>query len=128
MPDELLHELHFRHTHVLDRVCRQKSILNIQEWSLGFLGSTASNESEVTGFLRIAGENNTPAAIGNAVHVIMAGMHVKRVRCEGAGANMEYNRKPFPGDRIKDFLHQDQSLPRREVGHASARQRIAFAG
>ena len=123
MPNELLHELHLRHTHVLDGVRRQKSILNVQKRGLGFLGSAPGYKSEVTGFLRVAGEKNSPAAIGNAVHVIMAGMHVKRLRCEGAGADMEYNRKALPGNRIEDFLHQDQSLSRSEVGNASARYR-----
>src|SRR5256886_17619275 len=86
MPNELFHEFDFGQAYVFDRVCREKSVLHIQERSFGFLGSAPGNQSEITSLLCIPSEKSAPAAIGDAIHVVVPCMHIQRVRREGASA------------------------------------------
>jgi hypothetical protein len=41
---------------------------------------------------------------------------------------MKDNREAFSGDRIENFLHEDEALPRSEVGDTAARNGKPFAG
>ena len=76
-PDKLLHQFEFRQADVFYRVCGEKSVLDIQKRSLGFLGSAPGNQSKITGLLRVPRQKHPPAAIGYAVHVIVSGMHIQ---------------------------------------------------
>ena len=77
--------------------------------------------------MRVAGVEDAPAAIGHALYVIMTGMDVEPLRCEGARADVENHRQALAGNHIEDLFHQDEALTGREVGHASAGNGKTFA-
>ena len=111
-------------------MCREKAVLNIQEWSLGLFRGSAGDQGEVTGFLRIARKQDAPAAIGNAVNVVVARVNVQRLGCQRTSSDMEDDRETFARNRIKNFLHQDEALARSEISHSASghRKTLARAG
>src|SRR5262245_7823448 len=100
MTVKLLHQFRLWQPDILDCVCCEKSVLNIKEGRLGLFGSAAGNQREVAGFLRVASKKGAPSAIGNAVHVVMPGVHIQGVRRYCAGPDVEHDWQTFARDRI----------------------------
>ena len=125
---EELHQLKFGQAHVLDGVGGEEAVLNVEEGSLGFLGHAAADEGEISGLLGVAGVEHTPAAIGNADDVVMAGVDVEGLRGESARADVEDNGQAFAGDGVEDLFHKDEALAGGEIGNPAAGDSKAFAG
>ena len=60
--------------------------------------------------------------------VVVAAMCVEAVAGYRQSADVKDDGQPLAGDDIEHLLHQDQPLPRCEVGHTPASQRKAFGG
>ena len=126
--DELLHEFGFVEHDVFDGVRRQEAVLDVHEGRLGVFGGTPGDEGKVACLLCIPAEKDSPSAIRHTIDIVMAGVDVQGMRCDGPGADMKDNRKPFSSYCIEDFLHQNQSLPGREVRDAAAGDGETLAG
>ena len=74
MTDKLFHQFRFRKSYVFDRVCGEESVLNIKEWSFCFFCGAAGDQSKITGFLSVAGEQCAPSTVRYTIHVIVTGM------------------------------------------------------
>ena len=118
--DEFFHQVVFDQPHRLDRMRSEEAVLNVEEWRLRRLGHAAGNEAEVTGFLGVAGEEHSPAAVGHAHHVVVTGMHVQALARERPRPNVHHDRQALAADRVEHFLHEHEALPRGEVGDAAA--------
>jgi hypothetical protein len=118
--DELFHEFEFGQPSALDGVRREEAVLAVEERRLAGLGGAASDEAQVARLLGIAGEEDAPADVGDAHHVVVPGVNVEALARERPGADVEHRRQALAGDRVKDLLHQDEALARSEVGHPAA--------
>ncbi len=124
--DVFLHQFRFGQQHIFDGVRGQEAILHIEEGRLAILGRAAADERQVARALRVARHHHAPARVRHAHDVVVAGVHVEAVAGQRARADVEDDRQPLAGDDVEHLLHQDQPLPRGEVGHAAAGQRKAF--
>ncbi len=113
---------------VLDRVGRQEAVLGHEPRRLAVLGDAPGDGGEVCRFLAVAGEEHAPAAVGDAHHVVVAGVDVQALAGQRAGTDVEDGGQTLAGDDVQDFLHQDEALSGGEVGHPAAREGEAFGG
>ncbi len=126
--DEAAQEVVFGQQDVLDRVRRQEPVLGHEPGRLAVLGDAAGDGGQVRGFLAVAGEEHAPAAVGDAHHVVVAGVDVQALAGQGASPDVEDDRQALAGDDVQDFLHQDEALSGGEVRDPAARQGEAFGG
>ena len=125
--DVFLHEFELGQTHRLDGVRRQEAVLHVEERRLARLGGAAADQAEVARFLRVTAKQHAPAAVGYRRNVIVPGMNVQPLARQRAGADVHQYGQTLTSNRVEHFLHQDQTLPRREVGDAPAGDGEAFA-
>ena len=95
--DELAQQLVLGQAHVLERVGREEPVLGDDERRLGGLGHAPRDRGQVGGLLRVAGEEDAPAAVGDGHHVVVAGVDVERLAREGARADVEDHRQALAG-------------------------------
>ena len=74
--DVFLHKFRLGQADRFDRVRGKEAVLHIEERRLRRLGGSARDQAKVAGFLCIAAEDHSPAAIGHAHQIIVAGVHV----------------------------------------------------
>ena len=58
----------------------------------------------------------------------MTRMDVESLRSQGPCADVENDGQTLAGDHVEDFLHEDESLARGEVGHPASSDGEAFTG
>ena len=87
--DELAQQLVLGEAHVLERVRRQEAVLDDEERGLGRLGDAPRDGRQVGGLLRVAREEHPPARVGDAHHVVVAGVDVEGLAGQRAGADVE---------------------------------------
>jgi hypothetical protein len=114
--------------HVLERVCRQEAVLDHEERRLGRLSHAAGDDRQVGGLLRVAGEQDPPARVGDGHHVVVAGVDVERLARQCSGAHVEDDGEPLAADDVQDLLHQNEALAGREVRDAPTGERGALGG
>ena len=98
---------------------REKAVLNVKERRVRRLGRPATNQAQIARLLGVAAKQHSPADVGNAHQVVVAGMDIQRVASQCPRSDVHHHRQPLPRNRVQHFLHQDQSLARREIGHAA---------
>jgi len=126
--DKLFHKFQFRQAQAFDRVRGEETILNIEERCLRFFGDAPRHQRQIGRLLNVACEQHAPATIGHPHHVVVTGMNVQALRSERPRADVKNHRQALAGDDVKNFLHQDQALPRSEVRHPPACQGKSFTG
>src|ERR1035437_4670546 len=73
---EALEELILGQVDVLDRMGSEKTVLAHEPRRLAVFGDTSGDGGQVCRFLAVAGEEDAPAAVGDAHHVVVTGMDV----------------------------------------------------
>ena len=126
--DELAQELVLGQADVLDGVRREEAVLADEERRLGRLGDAAGDGGQVGRLLGVAGEEDAPAGVGHAHHVVVAGVDVERLAGQGPGTDVEDDGQPLAGDDVQDLLHEDEALAGREVGDPTAGEGEALGG
>ena len=88
------------------------------------LGDAAHDQRLIGGLLRVLAEDDDPARVERAVHVVMTAVHVERVLGERARADLEDHRRTLAGRVVILLDAVDDALPRRVVDDALAAHRV----
>ena len=107
---------------------RQEPVLDDEERRVRGFGDAPGDRREVGGLLGVAGKEDAPARVGDAHHVVVAGVDVERLAGERPGPHVEDDRQSLAAQDVEDLLHEDEALPGGEVRHPPARKGHALGG
>ena len=93
----------------------EESVLHVHSRSQAEFGHAPQNERLVGRLLRVFAEQNDPAGIERAVHVVVSAVDVQRVLGERASPDLQNHRRAL-ARRVVILLHAvDDSLARRKI-------------
>ncbi len=119
--DEVAQQLVLGQLDVLERVGREEAVLADHERGLDRLRGAPGDGAQVGRLLGVPGEHDPPAGVGDAHHVVVAGVDVQGLAGQRAGADVEDDGQALAADDVQDLLHQDEALAGGEVGRPARR-------
>ena len=90
--DERAQQLVLGEPHVLQRVGGEEPVLDDEERRVGLLGDATGDGRQVGRLLRVPGEEDAPARVGDTHDIVVAGVDVERLAGQGPGPDVEDDR------------------------------------